>query len=715
MRPKTLPTYYYLDHFVEFLSYIKGPCSALLTAEHIDWIEKFNSLPKPQQCLVARVANRKYPLIALQSLHYPEIPEWQSNAMELIEQGWLNNIDASQLTPALPLFTKPELLELLKSNQCADVKVSMPKSKLVDLSVAEITYSKFIKSELYRQYVHRNFNQILSYFLFLFFGHTKGTLSQFSMRDLGIMRTRADSVNATARFSFLDEAQSAFWHAQWRDQLRAQESELHGKPNLEQLPEAIGSLADKYRNDCLYQLGKAHLETNKAYAMAALALSTSDSAQEKWIRESYKDGDKEKVKAHLEEIIENPQSEELAIFAQDFIARKYGQKRTSKLTDMLNNAQLTLLIDEQYINQVENGVVDNYRRSDVRAVRTENTLWLTLFGLVFWDIIYERDARTLSNEFDIRPNVLIENRLYLDHQVLVEEVLQRLSSVEKAKNFLLQQVTSHHGKISTLLHWHAHLLDNIFLMLEHSPIEYCVELLRFMAKDFKSFKDGFPDIMVIEQGNLRFEEIKAPGDQLRRNQLVSLNKLQEVGYQVQITRVEWFRDPMQPYVVVDIETTGGRAGNHRITEIGMVKRINGESVAEWQSLINPQRHIPSQITSLTGIDDAMVADAPVFSDVADSVEEFTQGCIFVAHNVNFDYGFFKAEFERLDRFYRRPKLCTVREMRKAFPGLRSYSLANLTDYFGIEMQRHHRAMSDAMAAAELLDLSQKARLNKQNQ
>jgi len=304
---------------------------------------------------------------------------------------------------------------------------------------------------------------------------------------------------------------------------------------------------------------------------------------------------------------------------------------------------------------------------------------------------------------------LIENRLYLDHQDLVEKTLQHFSNKSTAKKFLLQQVSNHHGKISTLLHWHAHLLDNIFLLFEHSPIEYCVELLRLMAKDFTSLKDGFPDIMVIEQGQLRFEEIKAPGDQLRRNQLVSLNKLQDVGYQVQITRVEWFRDPMQPYVIVDIETTGGRASHHRITEIGMVKRINGETVAQWQSLINPQRHIPSNITALTGIDDSMVADAPLFSEVADRIEEFTEGCIFVAHNVNFDYGFFKHEFERLDRFYRRPKLCTVREMRKAFPGLGSYSLANLTDYFGIEMQRHHRAMSDALAAAELLLLSQQVK------
>jgi DNA polymerase-3 subunit epsilon len=106
----------------------------------------------------------------------------------------------------------------------------------------------------------------------------------------------------------------------------------------------------------------------------------------------------------------------------------------------------------------------------------------------------------------------------------------------------------------------------------------------------------------------------------------------------------------------------------------------------------------------------MVADAPVFAQVADAIDQFTAGCVFVAHNVNFDYGFIKEEFNRLGRPYRRPKLCTVREMRKHFKGLPSYSLANLTKHFDIEMQRHHRAMSDAIAASELLNMINEKRL-----
>jgi DNA polymerase-3 subunit epsilon len=109
----------------------------------------------------------------------------------------------------------------------------------------------------------------------------------------------------------------------------------------------------------------------------------------------------------------------------------------------------------------------------------------------------------------------------------------------------------------------------------------------------------------------------------------------------------------------------------------------------------------------------MVANAPIFAEVADDIAAFTEGCVFVAHNVNFDYGFIKAEFERLERRFRRPKLCTVREMRKWYKGLPSYSLANLTKHFEIDMERHHRALSDAVAASELLALINEKRVNEE--
>jgi DNA polymerase-3 subunit epsilon len=127
-------------------------------------------------------------------------------------------------------------------------------------------------------------------------------------------------------------------------------------------------------------------------------------------------------------------------------------------------------------------------------------------------------------------------------------------------------------------------------------------------------------------------------------------------------------------------------------------------IEKFSTLVNPERRIPSNITRLTGISDAMVADAPKFQEIAESFREFAGKAVFVAHNAQFDYGFLREEFRRLGQNFRSPTLCTVVATRKYFPGLPSYGLASLTHYFGIPLASHHRALCDAEATAELLIL-----------
>ena len=157
------------------------------------------------------------------------------------------------------------------------------------------------------------------------------------------------------------------------------------------------------------------------------------------------------------------------------------------------------------------------------------------------------------------------------------------------------------------------------------------------------------------------------------------------------------------YAIVDLETTGGRAARDRITEIAIILHDGEKEVDRFESLINPERAIPYNITTITGIDDEMVADAPKFHEVARRVVEITEGAIFVAHNVRFDYGFLKEEYARLGYTFTRRNLCTVRLSRKAFPGLRSYSLGNLIRHFGIKVKDRHRAMADTQATVELFE------------
>lgn len=155
------------------------------------------------------------------------------------------------------------------------------------------------------------------------------------------------------------------------------------------------------------------------------------------------------------------------------------------------------------------------------------------------------------------------------------------------------------------------------------------------------------------------------------------------------------------YTIVDIETTGNGIHGNRITEIALFN-LEGETISDsFSSLVNPECEIPAFITGLTGITTAMVRQAPSFSELAPRIYKFTEGRVFIAHSVNFDYPIVQGEFRRSGLKFSRKKLCTVRLSRKVFPGLKSYSLGKLCSSLGIPLENRHRAAGDAHATTLL--------------
>ena len=165
------------------------------------------------------------------------------------------------------------------------------------------------------------------------------------------------------------------------------------------------------------------------------------------------------------------------------------------------------------------------------------------------------------------------------------------------------------------------------------------------------------------------------------------------------------------FVVVDLETTGGRAkaasdgSFDAITEIGAVKVRGGEVIGEFATLVDPGRAVPPQIVELTGITTAMVRDAPSIATVLPMFLEFARGAVLVAHNAGFDIGFLRAAGQRCGIAWPQPPvLCTVRLARRVLsreeaPSVRLSSLARLV---GAATQPTHRALDDARATVDVL-------------
>src|SRR6218665_1107835 len=158
------------------------------------------------------------------------------------------------------------------------------------------------------------------------------------------------------------------------------------------------------------------------------------------------------------------------------------------------------------------------------------------------------------------------------------------------------------------------------------------------------------------------------------------------------------------YAIVDIETTGGNASGSRITEIAIIIHDGKNVLDRYETLVNPEQDIPPSIFGLTGINNEMVANAPIFDDVSEKVLEMLTDRVFVAHNVNFDYSFVHHQLEQAGFKWSAKKLCTVRAARKIKPGLGSYSLGNLCNSLNINLENRHRAGGDADATALLFSL-----------
>ena len=156
-------------------------------------------------------------------------------------------------------------------------------------------------------------------------------------------------------------------------------------------------------------------------------------------------------------------------------------------------------------------------------------------------------------------------------------------------------------------------------------------------------------------------------------------------------------------IAFDLETTGLSAAIDRITEIGAVRIVGGELKDEFCTFVNPEKHIPERVTELTGIDDAMVADAPCEEEALRAFYSFCGNSKFlVAHNAGFDTSFLKAANKRLGWEFTYEYADTVAMARSMYPDLKNHKLDTLGNYLKLAPFNHHRACDDARELALIL-------------
>ena len=696
-----LPQYYYHRHFCDLLDAIDDRYAHCLREADQIFLNRFAGLPFAAQCLFVRLAGRKGQIFDLAKLNYPEIDSLQIQAARLRDVGLIGDVEADRFEAFLSVLTKPELSAFLQAHiGPGHFKPSWKKDRLIECARNQIDFDA---ADIPDQFVSQNFSDSLRYFAFLYFGRIERNLQRFTLRDLGITRTNEFKSEYAARFEHRDDAEAAYFYAGARRRFRRGDDNAIAEliDTVDEWPTADAEPAVSARDQLLYDLGRLSERLDDPdLALDLYARSNAPLCNERTVRLRYGRGETAWCETRLADMINDPASEDELNFAVDFYARKYKKKRTSEFTDILRAGD-DLYLDEVLKASPEAAAIRFYQSQGYEARTTENGLWRMAFGLLFWDQLFG-DAANLHSSFDRTPASLRSGHFYTDHQTPIENILAGLANPGLTQLKVLKAYSRYHGTSNGIFRWSQSGFERVQHLIDAAPAGALSAILRTMAQNFRLTRDGFPDIMRVKDGVLSFVEVKSDGDVIRRNQLTRIKQLRDAGFDTQIARVHWTVNPDQVYVVVDVETTGGRGPEHRITEIGAVKIRGGKIIDEYQTLINPGRSIPPFITGLTGISNDMVKDAPRFEDIAADFAGFIGPAIFAAHNVNFDYGFIRGEFARMGRNFTAPKVCTCADMRKTHPGLKSYSLKNLCREFGISLAQHHRALCDAQAAAELL-------------
>ena len=729
---KELDSGYYLQHFNELLQFVTTHYQGVLTADSQAFLKDFAALSAVAQQLLVRMLNRKGTVFADTELSYGEIGQPQLVLDELTQAGFIAPLTKPDLADFWLRLTKDTLWQLLQLAQAElpqpiGAKKSQTKPQLLGVALKLSVNWLALIAQLPQRYVVLQRQDALNYIYFLYFGRIEANLSLFTLRDLGIRQTGQFKQQFSPRFTEPAQALLAYQLA------KAKPAILELGKALKKQPDNAGPLLSQWltevaewplpadnalllkRSERSYQLGKLA----EQYQLTDLAIAfyqqsngfpASERLARLYAQQGQAAGNQERCQQYLQQLLDDPSCDEEWLFAEDFYQRKFGESATgrkrSQLTQLLHDAPL-VGIDELYLGKAEQGLMAYYAAQGYRVFHSENNLWLALFGLWFWHELFEHSDSALHNPFERRPRNLAAGGFYQQFASAIEQKLRQLAT-PTATSTLLAALTAHYGKANSLFYWHTDLAEQLLPLLQYAPLangdSALAPILRNMAQDFNRHSSGYPDLLLIKDQQLQFIEVKAPGDKIQRHQLARLLALQNASFNARIEKLQWIVDPNRLYVVLDVETTGGKAGTDRITEIGAVKVQGGEVLATFNTLINPERPIPSFISRLTGISNAMVAGAPKFADIAGQLSEFLEGAVFVAHNAKFDYSFIRSEFARCALPFDMPQLCTVVNMRRYYPGLASYSLGKLCAEFEIKLTNHHRALADATATVELLKL-----------
>ncbi len=532
-----LPEKYYHTYFSHLLDFVELHSQSLLDKEELWFIKSYRELGEDAQCLFLRFSNRKGPFFRLDKLSYPEI-NLQVACEELENKGFISS-KLPQTEAVLMLFLKAELLEMF-SDKIPNTRI--PKAELLEelrqISFLSVLQSNYDVVEVLKQ-------DDFEFLKLLYFGHYKANMSDFVVRDVGhVTLEKLDETQFNPWFKTHDEARALF-------QISKLTSFIHRALETESATvvfEGINTInfksfktypkAGKKADKLLLELAR-HLEREKMpkHALTLYRMTNKAPSRERQIRIMDRMGQVDKANKLARKILEKYQNAEELLFAKDFLARP--NIRINRSTTALIEKADFITIEFDPSAKVETQAIHHFTEQGYSGIHGENFFWRNLFGLFFWDELYDQSFGNFHNPLQRVSSDLQEPDFYYRRKELIQEKIENHMNPEAFLRKISEVYRQKAGLANPFVYWYDDFIPIINDVIGLMEVPAILEVLREMSKNLIDNVKGFPDILIWKEGEYHFFEIKSPNDHLSPQQLFWIQFMQAQGIQAEVLRLRY--------------------------------------------------------------------------------------------------------------------------------------------------------------------------------
>ena len=551
-----LPAGYHLRNFECLLDVVTSQYADLLEPAEAGFADTFRQLSVAARSLYVRLASRRGPWFRGDRLTYADVPDADAALLELALAGMTEHAGDAAPEALFDLYTRPEIDGVLRA---ADFNCpgGLSKPALIDLLVGA-GLSPATLGLVKGAVVRCRHRSVLQVFRLLFFGNLRQDLTEFVVSELGVMRYEQYQLTGRAFFRNRAVVDDLLQVHGWARIVR---TALSRSDPLE-LAE-LGARVSRWscapearpRRDRLVVNIARDLERLDAreQALALYAATDQTPSRERRARVLHSLGRRADVADLCATILDDPADEAEAVFAARFCSRVLRPQRTSDLFEaaLLRRARPLARRHRRAFDcrrleltrtgtRVEQAVAGFFETEGTEAYFVENGLFPSLFGLLFWDVVFAELPGAFFNPFQRGPADLYNPDFQNRRRALIDARLGELDTGSTWKDRIRYHHASRNGTVSPFVAWRAVTPRLLELALERIPAHHLRAVSERLLQDPKANRSGFPDLVVFpDTGGYRLVEVKGPGDTLQDNQKRWLHAFADFGVPASVVDVAW--------------------------------------------------------------------------------------------------------------------------------------------------------------------------------